>query len=83
MDGPSGFAYKVMHDVSRGVYARGGMSAELQKQLSALGFDERFTNSLAESRFMYPKAHGVLYARYALLLLYFRLHYPESFQKRM
>ena len=29
MDGPSGFAYKVMHDVSRGVYARGGMSAEL------------------------------------------------------
>lgn len=83
MDGPSGFAYKVMHDVSRGVYARGGMSAELQKQLSALGFDERFTNSLAESRFMYPKAHGVLYARYALLFLYFRLHYPESFQKRM
>ena len=81
MDGPSGFAYKVMHDVSRGVYARGGMSAE--KQLSALGFDERFTNSLAESRFMYPKAHGVLYARYALLFLYFRLHYPESFQKRM
>ena len=32
---------------------------------------------------MYPKAHGVLYARYALLFLYFRLHYPESFQKRM
>lgn len=79
----SGFAYKVMHDAARGVYARGGMSALLKKQLSSLGLDERFAASLAEPRCLYPKAKGVQYARIALLFLWYKLHFPACFQKVM
>ena len=79
----SGFAYKVMHDAARGVYARGGMSALLKKQLSSLGLDERFAASLAEPRCLYPKAQGVQYARIALLFLWYELHFPACFQKVM
>ena len=79
----SGFAYKVMHDAARGVYARGGMSALLKKQLTSLGLDERFAASLAEPRCLYPKAQGVQYARIALLFLWYKLHFPACFQKVM
>ena len=79
----SGFAYKVMRDAARGVYARGGMSALLKKQLSSLGLDERFAASLAEPRCLYPKAQGVQYARIALLFLWYKLHFPACFQKVM
>ena len=79
----SGFAYKVMHDAACGVYARGGMSALLKKQLSSLGLDERFAAFLAEPRCLYPKAQGVQYARIALLFLWYKLHFPACFQKVM
>ena len=84
----SGFAYKVMHDArfvksNTIVYARGGMSALLKKQLTSLGLDERFAASLAEPRCLYPKAQGVQYARIALLFLWYKLHFPACFQKVM
>lgn len=79
----SGFAYKVMHDAAHGVYARGGMSALLKKQLTSLGLDECFAASLAEPRCLYPKAQGVQYARIALLFLWYKLHFPACFQKVM
>lgn len=77
----TGYAYKIMEDTRRGVYARSGVSDELKQQLSFLGIDDWFAESIEKIRYLFPKAHGILYARDEFILMWYKLNYPETFQK--
>ena len=46
----TGFAYKIMEDTSRGVYAKGGISDEMINQFSILGIEDRFAESIQKIR---------------------------------
>ena len=65
----TGFAYKIMEDTSRGVYAKWGISDELINQFSILGVEDWFAESIQKIRYLFPRAHGVLYVKYALILM--------------
>jgi len=74
-----GFAYKIMEDTRKGIYARNGIPEETRQQLCALDVDAWFLDSITKIRYMFPKAHGLLYVKTAAILMWYRIHYPNEF----
>lgn len=75
----NGYAYQIMYSTFRGAFAKGGVSAEMRQQLSDLGMENWFADSLEKIGYVFPKAHGVLYVKYALILMWYKMHYPKEF----
>ncbi|MBQ8396372.1 MAG: hypothetical protein IJX54_05220 [Oscillospiraceae bacterium] len=55
----------------------------MRKQLADIGMDEWFADSIAKIKYLFPKAHGVLYVKYAAMLMWYKVHYPKEFEKCM
>lgn len=77
----TGYAYKIMEDTRRGIYAKSGVSDEMRRQFSSLGLEAWFAESIGKIRYLFPRAHGVLHVKYALILMWYKLNYPETFKK--
>ena len=78
-----GYAYKIMEDTRRGVYFRGGVSAEMRKQLGDIGIEDWFADSIGKIQYLFPKAHGVTYVKLAATLMWYKIHYPKEFNEIM
>lgn len=65
----TGYAYKIMEDTRRGIYARGGVSDEMKQQFVSLEIEDWFLNSIEKIRYLFPKSHGALFVKYALILM--------------
>jgi len=79
----TGYAYKIMEDTRRGVYARGGVSEEMKKQLKDIGIEDWFADSIGKIQYLFPKAHGVTYVKLAATLMWYKIHYPKEFNEIM
>ncbi len=77
----TGFAYQVMEDVRRGVYARKGIPVEIRKQLLELGVEEWVIESLGKIQYLFPKANSILRVKHAMTLMWYKICYPEVFEK--
>ena len=77
----TGYVYKIMEDTRWGIYARSGVSDEMKQQFISLGIDDWFLNSIEKIRYLFPRAHGVLYVKYALTLMWYKLNYPKVFER--
>lgn len=77
----TGYAYKLMNDTFRGIYARDGVSGEVKQQLMDIGMDDWFLESIGKIKYAFPKAHGVLYVKYALILMWYKINFPSVFQR--
>lgn len=76
----TGYACRIMEEARRGVYAGGKIPEEIRQQLFALGAEEWFVESLGRIRYLFPRAQGVLSVKYALILMWYKIHYPEEFR---
>ncbi len=79
----TGFSYKIMEDTRRGLYAKNGVSDEIQEQLKSIGTDDWLVDSIEKIKYLFPKAHGVLYVKYALILMWYKINYPKEFKRIM
>ena len=79
----TGYAYKIMEDTRRGVYARGGVSEKMKKQLKDIGIEDWFADSIGKIQYLFPKAHGVTYVKLAATLMWYKIHYPKEFNEIM
>ena len=79
----TGYAYKIMEDTRRGVYARVGVSEEMKKQLKDIGIEDWFADSIGKIQYLFPKAHGVTYVKLAATLMWYKIHYPKEFNEIM
>lgn len=77
----TGFAHKVMDDIRRGVFAKEGLSQEIKDWLLSLGVEEWFIDSISNVRYLFPKAHGAVCVKYALVFMWYKLNYREIFDK--
>ncbi len=77
----TGYASKIMEDVRRGVYARNGMPAEIRQQLLELGIQEWLIESFEKIGYLFPKAHSILHVKHAMILMWYKIYYPEVFRK--
>lgn len=77
----TGYAFRVMEDVRRGIYARNGMPAEIRQQLLELGLPEWLITSFGKIGYLFPKAHGILYAKHAMILMWYKIYHREAFDK--
>ncbi len=75
----TGLAYKIMEDVRRGVYARHQLPDEIKETLIAIGAEDWFIASLQKIQYLFPKSHGVESVRFAMLMMWYKLHDPQSF----
>lgn len=75
----SGLAYKVMEDTRRGIYAKNGVPDELKEQLKSIDAEDWFIDSIGKIKYLFPKAHGVIYAKSAAVLMWYKIHYPKEF----
>jgi len=77
----TGYAFRIMEDVRQGRYAKTGIPAEVRQQLLALGVQEWLIESLGKIQYLFPKAHGVLHVKHAMILMWYRINYPEAFER--
>lgn len=77
----TGYAYKIMEDTRRGIYARGGVSDEIKQQFVSLEIEDWFLNSIEKIRYLFPKSHGALFVKYALILMWYKLNHKDIFEK--
>lgn len=74
-------AYKMSDATRRGLFARGKASDEtvnLFKEVSKPLGDWYF-DFCSKVRYMFPKAHAVMYVTYALYCAWFKKYYPQEF----
>lgn len=76
----TGYACRVMEEVRRGIYARDGMPGEIRQQLFGLGVEEWLLDALEKIRYLFPRASGVASLKYELILMWYKIHYPEEFR---
>ncbi len=79
----TGFAYKVMEDARRGIYAKNGIPDEIKFTLKAIGLEDWFVDSIGKSHYLFPKAHGVTIVQLAATLMWYKIHYPKEFSEIM
>lgn len=79
----TGYAYKIMEDTRRGIYARGGVSDEMRKQLKHIEIEDWFVDSIGKIHYLFPKAHGVTYVKLAATLVWYKIHYSKEFNEIM
>lgn len=77
----TGYAYKIMEDTRRGIYSKGGISNEMKQQFISLEIEDWFFNSIEKIRYLFPKSHGALFVKYALILMWYKLNYRDIFDK--
>ncbi len=76
----AGIAYTVMDNAMHGVYARENMDKETVQMLRDMGLDEYLITSIQKFFYLFSKAHGVLYVKQALILMWYKLNCPEAFR---
>jgi len=79
----TGFAYKVMQDTRRGIYAKNGLPDDIRLQLKAIDGEDWFVDSISKIRLLFQKAHGVAYVKLAATLMWYKLHFPREFNEIM
>ena len=79
----TGFAYKVMQDTRRGIYAKNGLPDDIRLHLKAMGAEDWFVDSISKIRFLFQKAHGVALVKLAATLMWYKLHFPKEFNEIM
>ncbi|MGN1207151.1 MAG: hypothetical protein ACI4SP_02525, partial [Eubacteriales bacterium] len=79
----TGFAYRVMEDTRRGLYAKNGVPDDIKMQLKTIGMEDRFVDSIGKISYLFPKAHGVTYVKLAAILMWYQMHYPKEFDEIM
>ena len=67
--------------VRRGVYAQNGMPAEIRQQLLELGIQEWLIESFGKIQYLFPKALSILHVKHAMILMWYKIYYPETFEK--
>ena len=77
----TGYAYQMMEDTRRGIFANSGVSEETKKQLKDIGVENWFIDSIGKIRYLFPKAHGVTYVKLAATLMWYKIHYPKEFHE--
>lgn len=77
----TGFAFRIMEHARKGFYYHNGMDSYIQKLLLDVGVSEQYMACLEEIPYMFPKAQGIIQLRYTLLCLWYRIYYPEEFQR--
>lgn len=77
----TGFAFRVMDQTRKGFYCHNGVDGYIQKLLLDIGVSEQYMACLEEIPYMFPKAQGIIQLRYTLIFLWYRIYYPEEFQR--
>ena len=79
----TGFAYKVMEDTRRGIYAKHGVPDDIKSNLKAIGIEDWFIDSIGKIKYLFPKAHGTTYVKLAITLMWYKIHYPKEYNEIM
>lgn len=79
----TGFAYTVMENTRRGLYAKNGIPHHIKMQLKSIGMDDWFIDSIGKIKILMHKAHGVSYIQLAAMLMWHKIHYPKEFNEIM
>lgn len=79
----TGYAYRIMRAANRGTVLKNGLPEELLTHLREIGCEPWFIESIAKVRFLFPMGDGAYFMKYSLILMWYKLHYPEAFAKIM
>ncbi len=79
----TGYAYKITEDTRRGIYARGGVSDEMRKQLKHIEIEDWFIDSIGKIQYLFPKAHGVTYVKLAATLMWYKINHSSAYNQIM
>ena len=76
-----GLAYAVMDRARRGAYRGQGMDPHTKAMLRDIGVEEHYISRLEKVPYLFPKSQGIVSVKYALTLLWIKVHHPEDFRR--
>ncbi|MBE6711021.1 MAG: helix-turn-helix domain-containing protein [Ruminococcaceae bacterium] len=74
-----GFAYRVMENTRKGVYTKQGMDDADRQYLTEIGVTEEMIGWFKTIKFLTNKSISVLDLKYSLILMWYKLRFPEEF----
>ena len=77
-----GWAQTFTKEVRQGKYVDGLWKTH-GRQLTAIGVEPWFIESVQKIRYLFPRGFGALYVKHALTLMWYKLNYPDEFRKVM
>ena len=75
LDMDTDFAYKIMDRVRKGRE----LSDEMIRGMKEAGVPEWYIESCKKVRYVFPRAHAVVYVIMFIRLLWYKVHYPEAY----
>ena len=78
-----GIAYNIATKIRFGAYAQVGISAENRALLEYLDMPGWFISYIEKIDYMFPKAHNIESLRTSLTFMWYKINYPEVFNKIM
>lgn len=80
----TGFAYEVTEKARQGYYALSdGIDEDTMLTLLSLGFDMDFVFFIEKINYLFPKAHGVLYLKDTMRLMFYKSNFKDEFEAVM
>ena len=76
-----GIPLKITEDVRKGIYARKGIPEDIRALLINIECEEWFVESIQKIKYLFPKAHCVAILRQALILMWYKIKFPEAFKE--
>ena len=76
-----GIAYAIMHKARMGKFCNKPIDEATRALFDRIGASHRFVTSLQRIRYLFPKSHAVTYVRLALILMWYKKHYPAEFEQ--
>ena len=75
-----GFAYEVAMKTARGHYLRNReVDNDTVSGLLSLGFNLDFIFFIEKVRYMFPKHHAIVYLKYAIAFMWYKIHHKAEF----
>jgi hypothetical protein len=76
-----GFAVETARCAARGEYSKNGMPFDHEILLTEYGAGERVINYLKKVQYMFHKAHSIHYLKLASRFMWYKMNYPEIYEK--
>jgi len=78
----TGWTLRFLRELQQGRFADGLWNTH-KRQLAAIGVEPWFIESVQKIRYLFPRGFGALYVKHALIMMWYKLNYPDAFTQIM
>lgn len=77
----NGIAYMIAEKIRKGSMTKSEEWRETEQILSRLDLPWWYMDAISKMQYLFPKAHGIAYIRLALVMMWYKVNYPDIYSR--